>query len=67
MMLPEHEDFLKSFFQRILHDVVHDLAACCIKSCSMAVDDVSEISNFVKEKDEYSPDIFVEHFKFLII
>ena len=67
MMLPEHEDFLKSFFQRILHDVVHDLAACLIKSWPVAVDDVSEIIDFLKEKDEYSSDIFVEHFKFLII
>lgn len=64
---PEDEYPFKSFFQAILHDIVHHLLAGLIKTSSVIVDHVLKVIDPVRQNLENHSNFLFEVFELLVV
>lgn len=67
MVHSEHEDPLESFFEIILHDVIHHLLARLIQTSSVVVYHILKVINPIGQNLENHSNFFFQIFEFLVV
>lgn len=67
MVHSEHKNPLESFFEVVLHDVVHDLLAGLIQTSSVVVYHIFEVIDPIGQNLEDHSDFLFQIFKLLVV